>query len=93
MIFTPHHRTDQNAAWRHRYAVYELIYTAIDFGAAVLFVIGSIMFFLEAWVGVGTWLFLIGSILFACKPTLRLVREVHLARTGAYEQLAQRAKD
>jgi hypothetical protein len=28
----------------------------------------------------GTWLFLIGSILFAVRPTIRLALELHLAR-------------
>jgi uncharacterized membrane protein YgdD (TMEM256/DUF423 family) len=58
--------------------------------AAVLFIIGSVMFFSEDWTYVGTWLFVIGSVLFATKPTLRLLREVCLYRLGDYDDLAKR---
>lgn len=62
------------------YGLYERIYTAIDLVAAWCFVIGSVMFFSEAWLTPGTWLFLIGSLCFAAKPTVRFLREQHLAR-------------
>lgn len=77
---------------RHKrvYAYYELAYTFIDVAAAVLFIVGSIMFFYAAWEFTGTWCFLIGSIFFACKPTLRVVREIHLLKIGDYEDLADR---
>ncbi|MAS45580.1 YrhK-like protein [Albimonas donghaensis] len=80
-------RTDAGAA--RIWATYELIYTGVDFGAAICFVIGSIMFFSEAWMVPGTWLFLIGSVLFAAKPSLRLAREIQLLRRGGAEALAQ----
>ena len=76
-----------------RYAIYEIIYTLIDFAAAILFVIGSIMFFSDNWQTPGTWMFLIGSIFFATKPTLRVVRELHLAAMGREDRLAQRFED
>ncbi|MEM6676977.1 MAG: YrhK family protein [Pseudomonadota bacterium] len=58
--------------------LYDLAHLLVDFMAAALFVIGSVMFFFEAWLYPGTWCFLIGSIFFAVKPTLRLVRAFHL---------------
>jgi len=75
------------------YAAYEIAYTGVDFTAAALFVIGSVMFFSEAWQIPGTWCFLIGSLFFAAKPTLRLAREVHYARLGKVETLAERLKE
>jgi hypothetical protein len=49
------------------YAAYEPAFTAVDFAAAFLFIIG-------------TWLFLIGSIFFGLKPTIRLIREWRLLK-------------
>lgn len=86
-----HHENRQRTAETRRiYALFELVYTVIDFSAAVCFVIGSVMFFSEAWQTPATWLFLIGSILFACKPTLRLVRELRLVAAGKDDALAER---
>ncbi|MEM6357774.1 MAG: YrhK family protein [Pseudomonadota bacterium] len=78
-MFEPHLFT---ATPRHRevYGFYERIYTCIDVAAAWLFVAGSIMFFSEAWTYTGTWLFLVGSLCFAAKPSVRFLREYHLAR-------------
>ncbi len=75
---------------RKLYAAYELAYTLVDFGAAFCFVVGSIMFFFDAWMIPGTWLFLIGSILFAAKPTIRLVREIRLLQMGDAKDVAKR---
>ncbi|MEM6486776.1 MAG: YrhK family protein [Pseudomonadota bacterium] len=61
------------------YGLYERVYTVIDVVAAWCFVVGSVMFFSEAWVYPGTWLFLLGSFCFAAKPTVRFMREYHLA--------------
>lgn len=72
------------------YAWFELAYTTVDVCAAVLFVIGSIMFFSEAWLKAGTWCFLVGSICFALKPALRISREVRYMKNDDYEGLAKR---
>lgn len=80
-----------SAAHRRLYARFELAYTLADLAAAALFIIGSIMFFSEAWTTFGTWLFLTGSLLFGLKPTLRLVKEIKLYRMGNIEDLAERA--
>lgn len=90
MLFGTNHRS-QSDAKRHYYAIIELIYTAVDFGAAVCFVVGSVLFFYDSLQHAGTWLFLIGSILFAAKPVIRLWREIRLAAMGDETDLAKRA--
>jgi len=84
----------KHASPRHSelYAFYELMFTLVDFMAALLFVIGSILFFQESTTYIGTWLFLIGSLFFALKPSIRLVREWHMLRLGQTETLAERAR-
>jgi hypothetical protein len=62
------------------YHFYEKLYTTVDLAAALCFVVGSVMFFFEAWQTEGTWLFLIGSIFFAARPMVRFMREFHLAQ-------------
>jgi hypothetical protein len=88
-MFSPD-KAGRGAEYNRRYAAYELAYTIVDFTAAGLFVVGSVMFFFEAWQEPGTWCFLIGSICFALKPTIRLVREVRLAEEGKVDNLARR---
>lgn len=84
----------RNSSRQHNrvYARFEIAHTLADFLAAVCFVIGSVMFFFEAWQTPGTWLFLIGSLLFALKPSLRLAREITLYRMGDMDDLAQAAQ-
>lgn len=89
-LFHRNRRYDSEAH-RRIYARFEIAYTTVDFMAAVLFIIGSVMFFYDSWQETGTWLFLIGSGFFAAKPTLRLWREVKLYRLGDMEDLAERA--
>ena len=74
------------------YAAYELARTAVDLMAALFFVVGSAFFFFPSYETPALWCFLLGSILFAVKPTLKFSREVHLARIGDAEDLAQRDK-
>ncbi|WP_316013074.1 YrhK family protein [Roseobacter sp. HKCCA0434] len=88
-LFHPGNR-DRSPDHARVYAAYEIAHTCVDFGAALCFIIGSVMFFSDAWQRPGTWLFLIGSILFAVKPTLRLAREVHMLRMGRIDRLAAR---
>jgi hypothetical protein len=89
-LFSPENR-DKTARHRRIWALYEIAYTAVDFGAAISFIIGSIFFFWESLQTAGTWLFLIGSILFAAKPSIRLAREIKLAAIGDYDDLEKRA--
>jgi len=91
MLFRSENRS-KTARHENIYAMYEIVYTIVDFAAAVLFIIGSIMFFYEDWMTTGTWLFLVGSFFFAMKPALRLIRELKLASIGDTEELAKRYK-
>lgn len=75
------------------YAFYELLHTATDFGAALCFLVGSVMFFYPAWQEPGTWLFVIGSALFALKPTLRIIRELRLMAKGDLADIARTRRD
>lgn len=67
---------------RHRtiYGRYQKIYTLVEFAAALAFVIGSALFFSPTTQEAATWFFLLGSIFFAARPTVRVLRENHLAR-------------
>ncbi|RVV98847.1 hypothetical protein EKE94_08110 [Mesobaculum littorinae] len=90
-LFHPQNRhvSDRHAKlWAHT----EIAYTIVDFGAALCFVVGSVMFFFETWQTPGTWLFLIGSILFAAKPTIRLWRESRLLALGDPQDVAKKQR-
>ncbi|SOE17325.1 YrhK-like protein [Hoeflea halophila] len=82
-----HHRYISDERY---YAWFELAYTTVDVSAALLFVVGSVMFFSEAWQTAGTWCFLVGSVCFALKPTLRIIRELRYVEKDDYEDLAKR---
>lgn len=71
---------DVSDAHRRVYRRYELAYTVNDVVAALAFVVGSVFFFSPALTYAGTWLFLIGSCCFGLRPTIRLLRELHLSR-------------
>jgi hypothetical protein len=75
------------------YAIFELLHTAVDFLAAGLFVVGSILFFSDSTKTAGTWCFLVGSICFALKPTIRLTREIRLASLRHVDRLAEQAPE
>ncbi|RED13320.1 YrhK family protein [Pontivivens insulae] len=80
---------------RHRrlHAAFELAMTVANFLAALLFVIGSVCFFSEDWLYLGTWLFVIGSALFMVSPALNVIRELRLAAMGDVDDLANRFED
>lgn len=82
-LFHPDNRT-RSEEHKRIYAIHELAYTINDVGAAALFVVGSILFFNEATTYAGTWLFLIGSVMFGLRPMIKLVREVRYLRMGDY---------
>ena len=90
MSFFERDRGIRTPGQRKLYALYELAYTLIDVSAALLFLIGSIMFFDKSLEHPAIWCFVIGSVFFAFKPILRIVRELHLASEGDYDDLAQR---
>ena len=80
--------TDTRTLW----ARYELVYTAVDIAAALSFVLGSLLFFSPEMETAATVGWLVGSILFAAKPSIRMVREIHLYRIGHLDHLAHRAE-
>ncbi len=88
--FFRHENRQQSSASRAVYARYELAYTFVDFCAAFGFVIGSVLFFWETTQTAGVWAFLIGSVLFAVKPSIRVAREMKLYRMGDTKDLAER---
>lgn len=85
------HPQNNSASPEHEriYAIYEVWYTAVDFLAASLFLVGSVMFFWSSTQMPATWLFVIGSLCFALKPTLRLMRELTYLRMKKYVALAR----
>ena len=62
---------------------YQVVRTGVDFGAACCFVVGSVFFFYASMAIPADFLFLIGSVLFAIKPTIDMVRSLHLKRLPA----------
>ena len=91
-LFSQENR-DRNAATRRVYAAYEIAHTAVDFIAAISFLVGSVLFLLPAYETPAIWLFIVGSVFFCLKPTLRLTREVPLWRMGRIDELARRIGD
>ena len=75
-------RFDASPKHRQVYSAYEIAYSTVDLLAAVLFIIGSVLFLDKATMHGGTWLFIIGSVLFAARPAVRLARELHLSGLG-----------
>ena len=88
-----HSNRTRNAETRRVYALFELVYTVVDFAAAVCFLSGALLMFVDDARTGSTWLFVIGSVLFLSKPALRLARELQLLRMDRVGQLARRAGD
>ncbi|ANS79433.1 hypothetical protein SGUI_2037 [Serinicoccus hydrothermalis] len=59
---------------------YEILSIVNDVLIALWFLVGSFLFFSDATVTIGTWLFVIGSVEMLIRPVIRLVRRVHLQR-------------
>lgn len=62
------------------YGRYEKLYTLNDFCAALLFLVGSVMFFYQRLENPAVWCFVVGSVNFMLRPTIKVLREFHLAR-------------
>lgn len=88
-IYDPH-VPHSSAEHRRVHALFEIAHTCVDFAAALLFVIGSILFFWEETTYTATWLFLVGSVFFGLKPTIKLLRELKYWRMGRTDVLAKR---
>jgi len=91
-LFHPDNRL-ASAEHARLWAAYEIAYTFVDFSAAGMFILGSILFFWSATTYTATWLFLVGSIFFGLKPTIRLVRELRLVALGDARDVAERLDD
>lgn len=90
-IFNPDNRT-RSMRSRRIYAYYEIAYTLVDFLAAFLFLVGSVLFFYKSLENPAIWCFVVGSLCFALKPTIRVVREVHFLAIGDFSDLARRVE-
>ncbi|WP_102226218.1 YrhK family protein [Acidimangrovimonas sediminis] len=88
-LFHPNNRY-QSEDHARLWAFYEVIYTFVDFSAAAMFFVGSILFFWKSTETAAIWLFIVGSAFFGLKPTIRLWREVRMARLGKLQTLAER---
>lgn len=88
MLFNPENAT-KSATHQKIYAYAELAYTAVDFLAALLFVVGSVLFFSPSTTYVATWLFVVGSVLFGLRPSIKLVREWAYIRAGRYTDVTR----
>ena len=91
MLFNPDNQR-QSADHQRIWALYEIAHTLVDFAAAALFVIGSVLFFWEETTYLATWLFVIGSVCFAAKPTVKLLRELKFWRMGRTAELAEQGR-
>ncbi|TCP44438.1 YrhK family protein [Rhodovulum marinum] len=87
-----HQNRERNAETRRVYAAYEIAHTAVDFAAALCFLVGSVLFFWQSLETPAIWLFVIGSGFFFLKPSIRLAREIRLWRMGRVDTLAARAE-
>ena len=72
-----HTLTPQHAKLYQRYQAVRII---IDFSAAFCFVAGSALFLNPNTSLIAARLFLIGSFLFAVKPSIDLIRAIHLKK-------------
>lgn len=85
-----HENRQKSDRSRRFYAMAELVYTAVDFTAAIAFLAGSVLFFWNSLETAAIWFFVIGSLCFALKPTIRFAREIRLAAMGDEKDLAER---
>lgn len=59
---------------------YEIASICNDILIGLIFLVGSFLFFSEATMTLGTWLFVFGSALMLVRPVIRLARRTHLKR-------------
>ncbi|GEK58466.1 hypothetical protein CHL76_07680 [Marinococcus halophilus] len=60
--------------------VYQLIYHINDLLLALIFLIGSFLFFSEATTFYGTWLFVIGSLQMFIRPIIAMTHQIHVGK-------------
>ncbi|MGM0516491.1 MAG: YrhK family protein [Pseudomonadota bacterium] len=59
---------------------YETAVLANDFLIGLWFTLGSLAFVFSEWEAVGAWVFLVASLQYLARPTIRLVGNIHLRR-------------
>lgn len=59
---------------------YELVSILNDFFIAIWFLLGSVLFLYPSLEKVAIWLFIIGSVQFLIRPTIRLLAHFHIQR-------------
>ena len=59
---------------------YEVISIANDFVIALWFLVGSILFLFPQFEQAASWLIILGSFQFLIRPSIRLVRHIHLRK-------------
>ena len=74
--------------------LWEFVHLIADFIAGITFVLGSALLFYPAWETLAIWLFFIGSVAFAVKPTIRLAHSLADRRTRQQleKELSEEAK-
>ncbi|AKG54338.1 hypothetical protein DGWBC_1718 [Dehalogenimonas sp. WBC-2] len=65
---------------------YQMARVVVDFGAAACFVSGSVLFLNPNNPSAAAGLFLAGSLLFAVKPTIDLIRGFHLSKIASHKR-------
>lgn len=91
-LFDPRAR-QVTPAQAKRYALFEVLHTAVDFSAAIFFVLGSVLFFFSSTETAAIICFVIGSLFFAAKPSIRLARELWLVKAHKTQRLADHAPE
>nr|WP_285658517.1 YrhK family protein [Actinomycetospora sp. NBRC 106375] len=59
---------------------YETLSIVNDILIAMWFIVGSVLFLSTETAGLGTWLFIAGSVELLIRPAIRLTRNLHLQR-------------
>lgn len=59
---------------------YETLSIVNDVLLGLEFLVGSFLFMSDSTATAGTWLFIVGSVQMLIRPTIRLVRRIHLTR-------------
>lgn len=80
-FFDPNTRM-QSARHGELYALYQIAHTAVDFLAAILFLVGSVLFLYPSQEVPAVWCFIVGSAFFLMKPAIRITREIHFMAIG-----------
>ncbi|MGD2084000.1 MAG: YrhK family protein [Chromatiales bacterium] len=59
---------------------YEVMSIVNDFLIAIWFLVGSVLFLYPSMERAGVWFFIVGSVQFLARPTIRLAGHIHLRR-------------